>query len=208
VVDEHARRRGAVALRDPGEAAGGLAEDLELAPREALIALLGGGEVREQALHADPGELPRALGQRDERLGGEPVPVEAGLELEVQRDGRAPRPGGLRERLDQIHRAHRRPEPERGDASRVGGLRVPEHEERRVDPRPAELLALVDAHDREAARAGREGGAPDRDGAVAVGVRLHDGVEARGGGATGEQADVRGEGVEVDLGPDRAAPPL
>ena len=75
-------------------------------------------------------------------------------------------------------------------------------------PRAPELLRLVHADDAQRRRARGERGPADRDGAVAIGVRLHDGVQPRGRGPGGEQADVVRERVEVDLGPDRPAAPL
>ena len=66
VVEQHARRRRAVALRDPRQPRRDLAQHLELAAREALVALLGGGEVREEPLDARARGCRAAARERDE----------------------------------------------------------------------------------------------------------------------------------------------
>ena len=71
-------------LRDPSQ-------HLELPPREALIPLLGGGEVGEEAARLQAGQGADPLRQGDARLGEQAVPVEPGLHLEVDRHHRARR---------------------------------------------------------------------------------------------------------------------
>jgi hypothetical protein len=135
------------------------------------------------------------------------VAGEAGLELEVDRDGRATamRCGG--QRLDQGGGADGGAEVERDDALGVLGGRVAEDDHRGVDAGPAKLLGLVDAYDAEGGRAGRERLPGGGDGAMPVAVRLDDRPEPGRRGACREQPDVVGERVEVDLGPHGPAAP-
>ena len=58
-----------------------------------------------------------------------------------------------------------------------------------------------DQGDAQAGGAGRQRGPADRDRAVAVAVGLDDGPHLGRGGGDAQQADVVGDGVEVDLGP-------
>ena len=186
-----------MALLHEGEPGRHLAQDVELAAGEALVALLGRGEVREDPLHLDARRRARPLGEGDEGVGRQAVPVEPRLELEVQGDRPAGAPARCGERLHQVRRRHGRTEAQRRDALRVGRRRVTEDEDRRVDAGLPELLPLVHAHD----------GEPGRARAVAVGVRLHDGPDARGRGARRQEPHVVGEGIEIDLGPGGATAP-
>src|SRR3990172_1744016 len=101
-----------------------------------------------------------------------------------------------------------RTRPAKATRSSSGRPCIAEDEDGCVDAADAKLFALIDADNAQARGAGVERGAAHGDSAVAVGVGLHDGEEARGGGAGGEQPHVVRDGVEVDLGPAGAAGPV
>ena len=82
----------------------------------------------------------------------------------------------------------------------VGGL-LAEDEDRRVDPGLPQCDTLSGERDAQPGAPGIQGGAADGDRAVAVAVGLDHRPNGGGRGGRTEDADVVGDGVEVDLGP-------
>ncbi len=180
-------------LREPGQLRLGVAVvggvlDVGVVGGDPLEqhALLGGGDA----------------GQRHGLLDLDPLPVGAGLELEVHAGGPPLRAGRAGQRRDGRGVVE-------GEAQ-VGGDGVLEVLRRRVAQaedghvradQAAQGDALVRAPDREPGCAGADRGGGHERHAVAVGLALHHGRELRAAETPGEGADVGGQRAEVDLEP-------
>jgi hypothetical protein len=156
--------------------------------------------VREDPLHLDVGEAFQ-LGGEGRKLGvGDADPAHPRIYLEMHP---RPAPAGARGGLDLAERLQ--PVDHGGEVEIETGLRLsPQQAVQENDPRadlriPERDPLLGDRH------AQPPGAGPHQrpgagDGAVSVGIRLHDRQHLSRAGRLAEGAEVPGEGIEVDLG--------
>ncbi len=180
-------------------------EDALLLGGVVVARFVGDREMRAHAREAQLHVIGDERGQRDRVVGRAPDAVHARVDLQVhaERIVGAVRAHRLRERVDAGRGVHERREAVRDHGLGRGGHRLRQHEDRRVDAGLAQLHTLLDQRDREAVGAGLQRGPAHRDRAVAVAVGLHHRAQ-RAAGATSARndADVRADRREVDLGPD------
>ena len=161
------------------------------------IVLARHGEVAHRPDQPQRAAARDAGGEVDGLVRRRALPAQAGVDLEVHADPCAGAGRGGLEQLDAALVVHDRLEVVLDDGGRLVGADPPQQQDRAIDTGRAQLGALVDRGHRQALDPIGDERPRDRDGAVAVGVRLHDADHLacparRGGRRPGSRGSPRG----------------
>jgi hypothetical protein len=186
--------RGRAFLRDGAKA-------LELRERVGRVAFVGAGKVAHQPAHANPGPASAAIDESAHLVGLEAGAPHPGVDLYVHGDRTLEAFGGAGQGLEGVGPAERRLESMRDDRLGLFGQASGEQHEPGPDAGFEEREGLGHACDAERVVAEVHERARHPHDAVPVGVALDDGPEWCPLGDLGEQPQIVGQPVEMDLDP-------
>src|SRR5205807_6877562 len=177
-------------------------ETRQLLVREERIGVVGGGEVRVEALQVQAGKIAEAANDGHRLIGWGAIAGHARIDFDLdvadlagggRRVGDTQRAGPIGERRGQL---------QRDDFGEVFRIQSTQEQDRLAESRLPQPTRFADAGDGCAAGAGTYGRLGDGGGAHAIRLRLYYGGHALAGCGSGlQRMDVGGDAVEIDFDP-------